>query len=279
LNRGASPKHLELETALVDWVKEIRKNQNAVSRTMIQMKAKALARQRLWQLTCPGVESFSFSNKWLDGFMVRNNFSNRRRTTIAQRLPEDFVETQQAFLAYIMYLRIDYNYPLALIANMDETPLSFDLPSNTTIDETGKKSISIRTTGHERTNFTVVLTCMADGTKLPPVIIFKLKNIPRGNFPQKVIIRANQTGWMNENEMTYWIEKVWTKRAARFSNPRSLLVLDSFSAHIVDSVKNRFIEKNTNIAIISGGLTSRLQPLDVSVNKSFKSKVINLYFY
>ena len=158
---------------------------------------------------------------------------------------------------------------------MDETPVSFDLPSNTTIDELGARSVSIHTTGHEKTNFTVVLTCMADGTKLPPIIIFKLKNIPRGNFPPEVIIRANQTGWMKENEMLNWIENVWAKRE-RFSNPQSLLVLDSFSAHIVDSVKRRFGEKNTNIAVIPGGLTSRLQPLDVSVNKSFKTKVYYL---
>jgi hypothetical protein len=116
---------------------------------------------------------------------------------------------------------------------------------------------------------------MADGTKLPPLIIFKIKNIPQGNFPSGVIIRANPTGWMNETEMLYWIENVWTRRE-RLSNPQSLLVLDSFSAHIVDSVKRRFGEKNTNIAIIPGGLSSRLQPLDVSVNKSFKSKAINI---
>ena len=57
------------------------------------------------------------------------------------------------------------------------------------------------------------------------------------------------------------------------SNPRSLLILDSFTAHRTDVVKHRFLEKNTNITIISGGLTSRLQPLDVSLNKSFKAKV------
>jgi len=50
-------------------------------------------------------------------------------------------------------------------------------------------------------------------------------------------------------------------------------VLDSFRGHTVDNVKNRLIEKNTNIAIIPGGCTSKLQPLDVSINKSFKSKV------
>ena len=49
-----------------------------------------------------------------------------------------------------MYMRIEHDYPLGLIANMDETPVTFDLPSNITIDKTGARSISIRTTGHEK---------------------------------------------------------------------------------------------------------------------------------
>ena len=77
---------------------------------------------------------------------------------------------------------------------------------------------------------------------------------------------------MNENEMLYWIENIWVKRA-RLSNPNSLLVLDSFSAHIVDSVKRHFREKNTDIAVIPEELTSHLQLLDVLINKSFKAKV------
>ncbi|GET04051.1 pogo transposable element with KRAB domain [Rhizophagus clarus] len=238
-----------LETALLTWVKEKRKNQNAVMRSMIQMKAKALAQQR----QC-----------------------NHRHTTVAQRLPDDLVEKQQEFLSYIMYRHIQYDYPLAYIGNIDETPVSFNLPSNTTIDELGARSVSIHTTGHEKANFTVVLTCMADGTKLPLLIIFKLKNVPQGNFPPEVIIRTNQKRWMNENKMLYWIENIWTKRE-RISNPQSSLVLDSFSAHIVDSVKRHSGEKNTNIAVIPEGLTSRLQPLDVSVNKSFKTKMRRNY--
>ncbi|GES84778.1 pogo transposable element with KRAB domain [Rhizophagus clarus] len=143
---------------------------------------------------------------------------------------------------------------------MDETPMAFNLPSNNTIEQSGTKTVSILSTGHERSNFTVVLACMADGTKLPPVIIFKLKNIPREVFPDGVIIRTNPEGWMNESEMTW-----------------SLLVLDSFSAHKTDVVKQRFHEKKTDLAVIPDGLTSRLQPLDVSLNRSFKAKVRNLY--
>ena len=44
---------------------------------------------------------------------------------------------------------------------------------------------------------------MKDGTRLPSLIIFKLKKIPKGNFPSGVIVRANSTEWMNENEMLY----------------------------------------------------------------------------
>ena len=56
--------------------------------------------------------------------------------------------------------------------------MTFNLPSQTTIEEHGKRTVSILTTGHERTHFTVILTCLADGTKLPPFIIFKLVNLP-----------------------------------------------------------------------------------------------------
>ena len=104
--------------------------------------------------------------------MNRYSLSTRRRTSVAQRLPNDLIEKQQEFLAFVMYRH-----------NIDETPMTFDLPSNTTIDEVEARTVSIRITGHEKTKFTVVLICMADGTKLPPIVIFKLKNIPRGNFP------------------------------------------------------------------------------------------------
>jgi len=58
-----------------------------------------------------------------------------------------------------------------------------------------------------------------------------------------------------------------------------MLVYDSFRGHTVNSVKNRLVEKNTNIAVIPGGCTSKLQPLDVAINKSFKSKVILFDFF
>ena len=79
----------------------------------------------------------------------------------------------------------------------------FNLSNNITVDEMGAKTISIYIIGHKKTNFTVVLTYIADGTKLPLIVIFKLKKIFKENFSLEVIVRANPTGWMNKNEMLY----------------------------------------------------------------------------
>src|SRR2546429_6216953 len=114
--------------------------------------------------------------------MTRHKLSNRRKTTIAQRLPEDYIEQQSKFLSYVLYLRKENDYPLSLIRNMDKTTMAFNLPSSTTIEQSGLKTISILSTNHKCFNFTVVLAYMIDGTKLPPVIIFKLKKISQKSF-------------------------------------------------------------------------------------------------
>ena len=50
-------------------------------------------------------------------------------------------------------------------------------------------------------------------------------------------------------------------------------MLDSFEAHKTEQVKRSFKSENTDLAVIPGGLTSVLQPLDVCLNKPFKDRV------
>jgi hypothetical protein len=76
--------------------------------------------------------------------------------------------------------------------------------------------------------------------------------------------------------MLWWIENIWSRRAS-FNDQNSLLILDSCHAHLVDPVKHQLLINNTNMAVIPGGLTSKIQPLDVSINKSFKTKIRALY--
>jgi len=70
--------------------------------------------------------------------------------------------------------------------------------------------------------------------------------------------------------MKLWLEKVWSKRPGGLLKKASLLVCDQFKAHVTESTKRLATKLKTHLAVIPGGLTTKLQPLDVSVNKPFK---------
>ncbi len=86
---------------------------------------------------------------------------------------------------------------------MNKIPVSFNLPSSYILEKHGSNTISIKTTGHKKNMFTVILGYMADSLKLPPVIIFKLKNKPREEFSDDIFIRTNEKGWVNEEKIIW----------------------------------------------------------------------------
>ena len=157
---------------------------------------------------------------------------------------------------------------------MDEVPLTFDMPMNRTVDKKGSSTISIKTTGHEKASFTLVLSVTAAGTKLPPMIIFKRKTQPKEKFPKGIVIHVNEKGWMDKDMMSKWIKECYSQRPGGFFHTqRALLVMDSMRAHITEDVKRALEANNTTPAIIPGGLTKLLQPLDISVNRTFKASM------
>lgn len=54
------------------------------------------------------------------------------------------------------------DYLLKYIGNINEMPIAFDLPYSTTLDYCGTSIVNIKTTSHEKINFTVILAYMAN---------------------------------------------------------------------------------------------------------------------
>jgi len=105
------------------------------------------------------------------------------------------------------------------------------------------------------------------------MVISKRKTILKGNLPNGVVVHCHDKGWMDKDGMAVRGEKVWCLRPVSFFSRISLLVLDRFSAHIDEGVCNTFkTEHKTTTAVIPGGLTKKLQALDISVNRSFKNQ-------
>ena len=56
------------------------------------------------------------------------------------------------------------------------------------------KTIMLKTSGNEKTRYTVVLACCADGTKLPPLLIFKRKTLPKDVIPHGIFVHVRYKG-------------------------------------------------------------------------------------
>ena len=77
-----------------------------------------------------------------------------------------------------------------------------------------------------------------------------------------MLMRCHEKNWMDEALVKDWLNSVWAK-VGGLMKCKSLLVWDSFRGHLTQPVKNTLARLNTVPAIIPGGMTSMLQPLDV----------------
>ena len=194
---------------------------------------------------------------------------------MVRKKPDNWQEIAEIFKLRFNEDRKDVD--LMHIGNMDEVPMCFDMPGNHTVDEIGSQDVRLATTGHEKMCFTVVLCVTADGSRCTPMVIFKRKTIPTEIFPSGIIVQANQRGWMTSDIFEIWFNNVWKNRKGTFfqkpNTIKNILICDSARSHITEDSKKILLKHLTKMVVIPGGMTSILQPLDISVNKSFKSKI------
>jgi len=129
------------------------------------------------------------------------------------------MKSLENFKVFINEKKTDIN-----IQDMGEIPMSFDMPDNFTVDQKGAEDIRI-TTGSKKCNFTVILCATADDGKLSPMVFFKRKTIPKEKFPNGIIVKANEKGWINQEMMQIWLNEVWNKRKNVFFKPKIVTYL------------------------------------------------------
>ena len=56
---------------------------------------------------------------------------------------------------------------------MNETHVWSDMVSDTTVDKTGARTVTMKSTSHGKCRVSACLTTKADGSKLKPFIVFK----------------------------------------------------------------------------------------------------------
>ena len=84
----------------------------------------------------------------------------------------------------------------------------FYMPGNRTLDKISTKYVFVRTTGHDKMHFTVVLCCLQWSFSREKLFL-KIKKSAW----------CHQKGWMDEKGILFWLSKIWDRR------PGALLIV------------------------------------------------------
>lgn len=134
--------------------------------------------------------------------MSRKKLSSCHKTTVCKSVPADYIHKLVSFITHLRQLQLCHNFRQECIFTKDETACLMDMPSDTTVYLTGSRSVLLKSTGHEKDHFTVILTARADGTKMKPYVVFKGKGtrlIKDLQHIAGVFVRFSSSGWMNDS--------------------------------------------------------------------------------
>jgi hypothetical protein len=195
----------ELEAAIIEWLTSLRRDGMTANGDYIKTQAKKLFHEVYPQ---EDPDNFKASNGWLQRFTVRHKLTFRSVNSLGQKLPKNAKVLAEQFLCFVREkLQENKITDMKNIANMDESPLWFDLPSTRTYDFRGVKTVKSKTTGHEKLRYTVVLSGLGDGTKLKPMIIFqKLEECTKGQLPERRQYPSVKR-WVNDKRYNEYMEE------------------------------------------------------------------------
>ena len=172
-----------------------------------------------------------------------------------------------------------YKYPPHNIYNMDEKGFMIGIIQKTkriftrSWQEQGKLKGAAQ--DGSRTWITFVAAICADGTSLPPSLIYPsasgdIQDVWLEDYKPEdgAYITSSPTGWTNNELAMQWLINLFdrhTKQKARLGRDPRLLILDGHGSHI----NMEFLEwceiHNIHVCAFPPHTTHRLQPLDVSL--------------
>ena len=127
----------EIEEQIKTWVGNERSTRRIISTKRIRNEARILVNEK-------GIQNFIETEGWCYRFMKREVLSRRIKTSIAQRIPANYDDKIVKFHKFVIRARKRTSFELGQIENMDEVPLTFDVPPNKIVCIKGSKIIRIK---------------------------------------------------------------------------------------------------------------------------------------
>ncbi|ODQ70295.1 hypothetical protein LIPSTDRAFT_333558 [Lipomyces starkeyi NRRL Y-11557] len=163
--------------------------------------------------------------------------------------------------------------------NMDESGFSIGTMESTRIilDSTFRTKHQAHP-GHQEWVSMIECIC-AHSTILPPLGIFKGKNVLQNWIPNEVLDKwffsANTKGWTSNLHGLEWLKRVFEPATRATANGQQrLLICDGHDSHISGSFIAHCLQNRITLLILPPHTSHLLQPLDVAIFGPLKKRLI-----
>uniref|UniRef100_A0A667Y4I4 Pogo transposable element derived with ZNF domain a n=1 Tax=Myripristis murdjan TaxID=586833 RepID=A0A667Y4I4_9TELE len=179
-------------------------------------------------------------------------------------LPRNVFESCRIFTRFLQRQVESNKLQPSSIGTMDELSVFIDREQFAAQDPAAFQLFAAQST-EEKLQFDIVLSGLADGTFLPPVLFLRGQPpvLPEG-FPDNVLLEARPKLLPDQRRLSLWLRKVWRPQVERLGSGRSLLIMDTHRGHMKDKFLYE-LHAHSVPAVVPIGCSCRLQPLDVCV--------------
>lgn len=214
---------------------------------------------------CPGRE-------WVKNFLKRHPELTVKMSENIKRVRASVTrETLQEYFANLESTLKDV--PASQIINYDETNFTDDPGNVKVIVKRGVKHAD-RIMDTSKTSVSVMVAAAADGTLLPPYVLYKAKYVYPGWIEGGVAgseYNSNSSGWFDSVIFGDWFQKIILPYIRRLPRDTPKIILgDNLSSHLTLSVIEECTRHNVRFTLLPPNSTHLCQPLDVAYFRPLK---------
>jgi hypothetical protein len=230
------------------------------------------------------------SESWVTRFINRHKLDLISKWTSAMDHTRHLADSESKYRLYFELLHqkiTEYHLEARDIYNMDEKGFLIGLIGRSkrifSRRQWEKKEVRASLQDGSREFLTVLACCCADGSSLPPALIYAAKkgairstwveDIKAGEH--EVFVSSSPTGWSNDDIGLAWLEQVFDRYTKQRSGRWRLLILDGHGSHVTMEFINYCGRHRILLIIFPPHSTHTLQPLDVVLFKPLSQAYSN----
>ena len=269
----------KLDTEVKCYIQAVREGGGVVTSTITMAAATAIARKHDRTLLEENGGTVIITKTWAKSLLRRMGFVKRRGSSTAKMTVENFEAKKEQFLLDITAIVEMEEIPPQLVFNWDQTGISIVPGSSWTMELKGSKRVEIVGISDKR-QITAVLCGTMAGNLLPLQLIYQGKTsacLPRIDFPAGWHVTCTPNHWSNEEKMKDYLQLIiipYVERKRKelklAADQPALAIFDVFKAQQTEDILTLLEEHNIHVVSVPANCTDRLQPMDLSVNKSVK---------